>query len=125
MISSEEDWNNTHQLMNLLRDNLGTESLARYSSACASEVLVGNLVRRVLKLIREEHASAVKGGFVEQSEEESLHKLVVSKENEEDEAFFSKSSPDLRSKILEALAELSMELETAAEEISNQVMKYL
>ncbi len=102
--------------------------------------MVGNLVRRVLKLVREEHSNALKGAAGTNREEEhqqqqqdvqGLHRMLQSQsvdeelcgatEGDVEERRLSVVVPGLKATVLDGVDELMSELEAAADEISNQV----
>ncbi|PVD22766.1 hypothetical protein C0Q70_16022 [Pomacea canaliculata] len=93
-------------------------------AADPSESVVGNMVRRVLKIIREEYASGAKGvdSTDETDAQESLHNLLLAEGGVED---FSKSIPTLKASINESIGELLTELEGSAENVATQALEHI
>ncbi|KAJ8305288.1 hypothetical protein KUTeg_015833 [Tegillarca granosa] len=71
-IISQTKWTTAKELMDIVRSE-GKKMMASQPS----ETAVGNMVRRVLKIIREEYASALKGSSEEGDPQESLAKLLL------------------------------------------------
>ncbi|KAM6462157.1 translation initiation factor eIF-2B subunit beta isoform X2 [Python bivittatus] len=109
-------WDNAGELMNLIR-----KEGKRMSAAQPSETTVGNMVRRVLKIIREEY-SRLRGRSEEGDQQESLHKLLTSGGLSED---FNICYQPLRANIIDAIRELLLELETTTENISTQALEHI
>lgn len=84
-----------------------------------SETVVGNMTRRVLKIIRDEYATALKSGKSQHSQEpqqqqdtdlqESLQKILLADEVDCD---YSQNLPSLIQAIMEHIGEFLAELET-------------
>ncbi len=123
-------WQNAAELLHLLR--------RRILQAGASATLPGNLTRRVMKLVREEHAASVRdrGGAAsdlatvqtEAAEEESLHRMVAAAGGEDCKKSSAAKEPDLprlKSRILDAMDELQTEIESSSEEIANQALEHI
>ena len=70
------------------------------------------MVRRILKIIREEYVSMHRNKQEEVDPQESLHKIVTSEGDVDD---YSKPMPDLQESIMEHIGEFEMELETRFE----------
>ncbi len=128
-------WQNANELMLLLKDKLG-----RNFHDDPGVVTVGNLVRRVLKLIREEHAAAANKGVEGEGEGEQetaeLQRMMQSQaggsaggqssgSSAEEGQDYNKVVPGLKATVLESVDELMSELEAAAEEISNQALEHI
>ncbi|KAG8126331.1 hypothetical protein E2320_021435, partial [Naja naja] len=109
-------WDNAGELMNLIR-----KEGKRMSAAQPSETTVGNMVRRVLKIIREEY-SRLRGRSEESDQQESLHKLLTSGGLSED---FKICYQPLRANIIDAIRELLLELESTTENISTQALEHI
>ncbi|XP_026567625.1 translation initiation factor eIF-2B subunit beta [Pseudonaja textilis] len=109
-------WDNAGELMNLIR-----KESKRMSAAQPSETTVGNMVRRVLKIIREEY-SRLRGRSEESDQQESLHKLLTSGGLSED---FKVCYQPLRANIIDAIRELLLELESTTENISTQALEHI
>jgi len=146
-------WTDAQEAMDALKESVGDA----FDAEDPSQVVVGNVVRRVLKLIREEHASAIRAEkrgkegeeeaeeaqetAVVHEEEESLHKMLVTETSEEGQASKTGEEEDnsiakeprglrrkvanLKSKVMESIDELTMELESASEEIANQALEHI
>ena len=57
---------------------------------------------------------------------ESLHRIVRAADDDIDEKDrLTQVVPDLKAKVMEAVEELEMELETASDEISNQALEHI
>ncbi|NXS40680.1 EI2BB factor, partial [Balaeniceps rex] len=104
------------ELMDLIR----TEG-QRMAAAQPSETTVGNMVRRVLKVIREEYGR-LHGCSEESDQQESLHKLLTSGGLSED---FSTPYPPLRANVIEAINELLIELEGTTDNIAMQALEHI
>ncbi|XP_026704899.1 translation initiation factor eIF-2B subunit beta isoform X2 [Athene cunicularia] len=93
----------------------------RMTAAQPSETTVGNMVRRVLKVIREEYGR-LHGRSEESDQQESLHKLLTSGGLSED---FSTPYPPLRANVIEAINELLIELEGTTDNIAMQALEHI
>ncbi|XP_005343419.1 translation initiation factor eIF-2B subunit beta [Microtus ochrogaster] len=109
-------WSNAGELMELIR-----REGKRMTTAQPSETTVGNMVRRVLKIIREEYGR-LHGRTDESDQQESLHKLLTSGGLSED---FSFHYAPLKSNIVEAINELLVELEGTTENIAAQALEHI
>ncbi|XP_075359379.1 translation initiation factor eIF2B subunit beta [Mycteria americana] len=109
-------WSHAGELMDLIR----TEG-QRMTAAQPSETTVGNMVRRVLKVIREEYGR-LHGRSEESDQQESLHKLLTSGGLRED---FSTPYPPLRANVIEAINELLIELEGTTDNIAMQALEHI
>ncbi|CAH1776131.1 unnamed protein product [Owenia fusiformis] len=111
-------WSNAGELIDLVK---------REGRILAQEVptesATGNMVRRVLKIIREEYAG-VKGGGEEGDPQESLQKLLLAK-GQGDSDDYSTPSHNLKPIIMEAIGELLTELETSADNITAQSLEHI
>lgn len=74
------------------------------------EASIGNMVRRILKIIREEYISELKNRTEETDPQESLHKILTAEGDQEND--YSHSVPTLKSALLEHITEFEVELET-------------
>ncbi|RZF45017.1 hypothetical protein LSTR_LSTR001978 [Laodelphax striatellus] len=116
-IIKESDWKNAQRLLVMIKThgkNL-EEALPVHAS-------VGNMVRRVLKIIREEYTAARKNKQDELDPQDSLHKIVTS-EGEIDD--YSIVVPELKDAILDHISEFQTELETSSENIRNQAKEHI
>uniref|UniRef100_A0A8D0C2C7 Translation initiation factor eIF2B subunit beta n=1 Tax=Salvator merianae TaxID=96440 RepID=A0A8D0C2C7_SALMN len=109
-------WDNAGDLMELIR-----KEGRRMTAVQPSETTVGNMVRRVLKIIREEYGR-LKGRSEESDQQESLHKLLTSESLSED---FNTYYFPLRANIIEAINELLMELEGTTDNIAMQALEHI
>lgn len=73
------------------------------------EACVGNMVKRVLHIIREEYIAELKSKNDETDPQESLHKIVTEGDQQID---FNASVPSLKSALIEHINEFEIELET-------------
>ncbi|PNI84309.1 EIF2B2 isoform 4 [Pan troglodytes] len=115
-IITDHHWSNAGELMELIR-----REGRRMTAAQPSETTVGNMVRRVLKIIREEYGR-LHGRSDESDQQESLHKLLTSGGLNED---FSFHYAQLQSNIIEAINELLVELEGTTENIAAQALEHI
>jgi len=116
-IISQAKWNNISELMNHVR-----EEGYRMIEAQPSEATVSNMVRRVLKIIREEYASS-QGQAEDGDQQESLQKLLRGEGDTED--FNAPNAGHLKGSIIEVLNELMSELEVSADNIAAQALEHI
>merc|ERR1719315_250190 len=83
--------------------------------------VVHNMIKRILKLIREEYLSASKSVEAE-CQPESLQKMLKSGDKVSD---WGKTVSDLKERVFEIIEELLIELETSADEISKQAIEHI
>jgi len=83
--------------------------------------VVHNMIKRILKLIREEYLAASKSVEAE-CQPESLQKMLKSADNVSD---WGKTVSDLKERVFEIIEELMIELETSCEEISKQAIEHI
>merc|ERR1719508_621527 len=83
--------------------------------------VVHNIIKRILKLIREEYLSASKSVEAE-CQPESLQKMLKSGDKVSD---WGKNVSDLKERVFEIIEELLIELETSCEEISKQAIEHI
>ncbi|XP_053783803.1 translation initiation factor eIF2B subunit beta isoform X3 [Desmodus rotundus] len=115
-IITDHRWSHAGELMKLIR-----REGRRMTAAQPSETTVGNMVRRVLRIIREEYGR-LHGRSDESDQQESLHKLLTSGGLSED---FSFHYAQLQSNIVEAINELLVELEGTTENIAAQALEHI
>ncbi|XP_047652230.1 translation initiation factor eIF-2B subunit beta isoform X2 [Phacochoerus africanus] len=115
-IITDYRWSNAGELMELIR-----REGRRMTAAQPSETTVGNMVRRVLRIIREEYGR-LHGRSDESDQQESLHKLLTSGGLSED---FRSHYAELQSNIIEAINELLVELEGTTENIAAQALEHI
>ncbi|KAL4613165.1 translation initiation factor eIF-2B subunit beta [Arapaima gigas] len=94
----------------------------RMTAAQPSETTVGNMVRRVLKIIREEYARS-RGSSEEADQQESLHKLLTAGGLSEDN--FRQYFPPLKANVIEAINELLIELDGTTDNIAMQALEHI
>ncbi|XP_063231824.1 translation initiation factor eIF2B subunit beta isoform X2 [Bacillus rossius redtenbacheri] len=83
---------------------------------------VGNMVRRMLKIIREEFLAGQQSRPEEVDPQDSLHKLVTSEGGRDD---YSKPVAELKPSVMEHIGEFQMELETSADNIARQALEHI
>ncbi|OWF40818.1 translation initiation factor eIF-2B subunit beta-like [Mizuhopecten yessoensis] len=116
-IIAQRKWQTAKDVMEVLKEDGRKMMMSQ-----PSETAVGNMVRRVLKLVREEYASACAGKSEEGDPQESLHKLLLA-EGEVDD--YSRVVPTLKVSVIEALNELKVELENSADNIAGQALEHI
>ncbi|XP_041359982.1 translation initiation factor eIF-2B subunit beta-like isoform X2 [Gigantopelta aegis] len=116
-IIAQTKWSSAKDLMDIIR-NEGK----RLMVIDPSETVIGNMVRRVLKIIREEYASAARGRSEEGDPQESLHKLLLAEGQIDD---YTHYIPPLKASVIEAINELRTELDTSADNIATQALEHI
>jgi len=114
VLVEEEDWSNARELIEKLRN-----ICRRLERDLPNQFIIHNTIRRILKLVREEYMSASK--TEEGESQESLHKLLINRENSD----YGKTVTDLRERTYEIIEELLIEYEIAREEISKQAIEHI
>ncbi|XP_014676224.1 PREDICTED: translation initiation factor eIF-2B subunit beta-like isoform X2 [Priapulus caudatus] len=112
-------WNNARELMDRVK-SVGKLIVASQRS----ETSVGNMVRRVLKLIREEYARCrgnPEGGDVQS---ESLHRMFTDNAKTEDYSV-PILNVDFKAVVIEAVNEILIELENSADNIAMQALEHI
>lgn len=117
-IVSQTRWSTAGELMQCVR----TEG-KKMASAQPTDSVVGNMVRRALKIIREEYAGSVSGKTEEGETEESLHKLLMA--GGPSTSDFNKPTHGLKATVIDALNELLTELESSAYIIATQALEHI
>jgi translation initiation factor eIF-2B subunit beta len=107
-------WQSAQELMTLVR-NEGRSLISRCSQRAPAAV-IGNMIRRVLKLVREEASSSG-----EDEEADSLRMSVAVKLRHDS----LRPIDELKLRLLDGLEELSTELEVASEEIAEQALQHI
>lgn len=74
------------------------------------QACIGNMVRRVLKIIREEYISELKNKAEETDPQESLHKILTAEGDQHID--FNLSVPSFKAALIEHINEFEAELET-------------
>ncbi|XP_044540906.1 translation initiation factor eIF-2B subunit beta-like [Gracilinanus agilis] len=115
-IVAQGRWSKAGELMELIR-----KEGRRMMATQPSETTVGNMVRRVLKIIHEEYGR-LHGRSDESDQQESLHKLLTAGGLNED---FSLHYAQLQANIIEVINELLMELEGTTENIAMQALEHI
>ncbi|NP_001080268.1 eukaryotic translation initiation factor 2B subunit beta L homeolog [Xenopus laevis] len=115
-IIAQARWGNAGELMEIIR-----REGRRMTAAQPSETTVGNMVRRVLKLIREEYGR-LHGFSEENDQQESLHRLVTVEKLSDD---FNTPLPLLKANVIEAVNELLIELEGTTDNIAIQAKEHI
>lgn len=85
------------------------------------EFSIGNMVRRILQIIREEYTSELKNKNDETDPQESLHKILTAEGDQQVD--FNISVPSLKSAIIEHINEFEVELETWLVLIRSEITK--
>lgn len=116
-IINTTEWSTAKDLMDIITQDgrYLAKSLPLHSS-------VGNMVRRILKIIREEYITGQQNKQEEVDPQESLHKIVTSEGAEDD---YSKDIPQLKLSIIEHISEFEVELETSADNIAQQAREHI
>ncbi|CAH1244106.1 EIF2B2 [Branchiostoma lanceolatum] len=114
-VVSQTRWQTAKDLMVIVK-----REGKRLVSAQPSETVVGNMIRRVLKIIREEYARL--RGQNEEGDQESLHKLLVAGVEDDD---YSLSLHGLKPAVIEAINEMMTELESSADNIAMQALEHI
>ncbi|XP_054278331.1 translation initiation factor eIF-2B subunit beta [Macrosteles quadrilineatus] len=115
VINSE--WKNAQDIIKILK-----AEGRKLSNALPIHASVGNMVRRILKIIREEYVAGQQNKQEEVDPQESLHKIVTSEGEAED---YSKDIPQLKEQVLEHISEFQMELETSIDNIAQQAKEHI
>uniref|UniRef100_A0AAX7V6A5 Translation initiation factor eIF2B subunit beta n=1 Tax=Astatotilapia calliptera TaxID=8154 RepID=A0AAX7V6A5_ASTCA len=115
-ITAQARWSSAGDLMEIIR-----KDGRRMTAAQPSETTVGNMIRRVLKIIREEYARS--RGSSEEADQESLHKLLTSGGLSEEN--FRQPFALLKSNVIEAINELLTELEGTTDNIAMQALEHI
>uniref|UniRef100_A0A3Q3GUH7 Translation initiation factor eIF2B subunit beta n=1 Tax=Labrus bergylta TaxID=56723 RepID=A0A3Q3GUH7_9LABR len=116
-ITAQARWGSAGDLMEIIR-----KEGRRMIAAQPSETTVGNMIRRVLKIIREEYARS-RGSSEETDQQESLHKLLTSGGLSEEN--FRQHFAALKANVIEAINELLTELEGTTDNIAMQALEHI
>ncbi|PFX32201.1 translation initiation factor eIF-2B subunit beta-like [Stylophora pistillata] len=117
-IVSQTRWSTAGELMQYMK----TEG-KKMASAQPTDSVVGNMVRRGLKIIREEYAGSVSGKTEEGETEESLHKLLMA--GGPSTSDFNKPAHGLKATVIDALNELLSEIESSTDNIATQALEHI
>ncbi|XP_057373397.1 translation initiation factor eIF-2B subunit beta-like [Daphnia carinata] len=114
-IIGQMKWQNARELMDAIKQ-IGKD----LAETLPSETVIGNMTRRMLKIVRDEYAMLQK---VKQEEsEESLQKILTAGEVDVD---YIKNIPSLKSAIMEHIGEFLTELESSEIDISAQALEHI
>uniref|UniRef100_A0A3P9LLK0 Translation initiation factor eIF2B subunit beta n=1 Tax=Oryzias latipes TaxID=8090 RepID=A0A3P9LLK0_ORYLA len=116
-ITAQARWSSAGDLMEIIR-----KEGRRMTAAQPSETTVGNMIRRVLKIVREEYARS-RGSSEEADQQESLHKMLTSGGLSEEN--FRQHFASLRANVIEAINELLTELEGTTDNIAMQALEHI
>ncbi|KAF7995777.1 hypothetical protein HCN44_006884 [Aphidius gifuensis] len=117
-IINNSQWSTAKELMELISLN------GKYLiSAVPLEASIGNMVRRILQIIREEYVSELKNKPDETDTQESLHKILTCESD--GDVDFTISVPSLKEVIIEHINEFEVELETCSENIIEQASEHI
>jgi len=106
-IISQSKFSSADELLCHVRDEA-----AVLQAADSSENIIGNIIRRALKIIREEYRE------LSNDDGDDISKLKELSLNDSDENDYSKSAPSLKSRVIEAMYELKTEIEGCVENIA-------
>lgn len=93
------------------------DKIRQVSQSLPLEATATNIMRHILKVIREEFDSEKK------AEGQSLHQIVTA--DQSDELDYSESHGNLRNRLLDHLTEYKVELETSTENIAAQALEHI
>lgn len=115
-IITNSKWDTANELLQIikLQGKKTVKNMPLHSS-------VGNIVRRILKIIREEYLALLKNKQ-DEVQEESLHKIVTSEGLKDD---FNSNIPQLTDAIIDHLNEFETELEGSADNIAQQAREHI
>ncbi|XP_071225448.1 translation initiation factor eIF2B subunit beta-like isoform X2 [Salvelinus alpinus] len=116
-VTAQARWSSAGDLMEIIR-----KEGKRMTAAQPSETTVGNMVLRVLKIIREEYARS-RGSSEETDQQESLHKLLTSGGLSEEN--FRQHFVHLKANVIEAINELLTELDGTTDNIAMQALEHI
>ena len=74
-----------------------------------SDTVMGNMISRILKIVRDEYAAHLKGKQEDSDLQESLQKILLAEAGEVD---YSMNMPTLKAAIMDHIGEFLNELET-------------
>ncbi|CAL7937589.1 unnamed protein product [Xylocopa violacea] len=117
-IINNAEWTTAENLISIITKN------GKYLvESVPLEFSIGNMVRRILQIIREEYTSELKNKTDETDTQESLHKILTAEADQQVD--FNVSVPSLKSAVIEHLNEFEAELETCAENITRQASEHI
>jgi len=115
-IISQAKFSNAEELLRHIR-----EEGRCIQAADPSENIIGNIIRRVLKIIREEYKSLLLHS--DQDLVSDVQKLSL--DDDIDEGDYTKSTPNLKARVIEAMKELEIEVEGCVENIAALAPSYI
>ncbi|XP_054012761.1 translation initiation factor eIF-2B subunit beta isoform X1 [Hylaeus anthracinus] len=117
-IINNTEWTTAENLMGVI-----TRNGKCLIEAIPLEFSIGNMVRRILKIIREEYTSELQNKTDETDPQESLHKILTAEGDQQID--FNIVVPSLKSALIEHINEFEVELETCAENITQQASEHI
>ena len=117
-IIGQEKWSNANELQKIIRDK-GRRMVA--VQPC--EYVVGNMIRRVLKVIREEYVRML-GESEELANKESLHRMVLARKRSIEEDY-AKPLKELKSAVMDSINEYIDEMEASIHNIAAQAIEHI
>jgi len=115
-IISQAKFSNAEELLKHIR-----EEGRCIQAADPSENIIGNIIRRVLKIIREEYKSLLLHS--DQDLVSDVQKLSL--DDDIDEGDYTKPTPSLKARVIEAMKELEIEVEGCVENIAALAPSYI
>lgn len=115
-IISNTKWTNASDLMDVIKKE-GSCMI----EANPIETAVGNVIKRVLKIIRDEY-SISRGKHVEGDLQESLQNMLLAEGQTDDYGYIL---PNLREQIIEGIDELFREIDSSADNIVAQALEHI
>ncbi|XP_047346110.1 translation initiation factor eIF-2B subunit beta [Vespa velutina] len=117
-IISHSKWDTAKDLMDIITKN------GKYLiESVPLEASIGNMVRRILLIIREEYRSELKNRTEETDPQESLHKILTAERDQDTNYDILVLS--LKSALIEHINEFEVELETCSENITHQASEHI
>lgn len=114
-IISNSEWNTARELLDIIRTN-GCYLMSRQPG----QTTIGNMVKRILKIIRDEYLSLV-GKHEVSDTQDSLQKMLVSVGQTD----YGTHIPALKEAITDSIRELLSELETSPNNIASQSLEHI
>ncbi|KAI4490069.1 hypothetical protein M0804_004251 [Polistes exclamans] len=112
------EWNTAKNLMDIITKN------GKYLiESVPLEASIGNMVRRILRIIREEYRSELKNKTEETDTQESLHKILTAECDQDTN--YDIIVPTLKSALIEHINEVEVELETCSINITQQASEHI
>ncbi|XP_078033423.1 eukaryotic translation initiation factor 2B subunit beta [Augochlora pura] len=116
-IINNSEWTTAKNLMDVIRRN------GKYLvESIPLESCIGNMVRRILKIIREEYTSELQNKTEETDSQDSLHKIITA---ESDRVDFNRPVASLKLALMDHINEFEVELETCAENITSLAPEHI